>query len=505
MEEARLAAELDARGLEEARLAAELESRSVEEARLAAELEARGLEEARLAAELESGRVEVERLRAELDARRVEEERLGAEFETGRGEVERLRTELEAGRGEVERLRAELDARRVEEERLGTEFEAGRGEAERLRAEHEAGRVELDNLRAELDLQRAEADGLRVESESARTSVERLRAESLELLQEKDRLIEHLQSSEWEAGSERARAEELARRQDMLQEHADDVARKAAEEAMAARSRLLETQETLARFQSELEQVATNSVSAGDMGLDGDGVQGVVDAMSTDAKRSLSAIFGLARMMSSQGAPDEGRMLQQLMSQARRMEHALTDILDAERLSRGEVVLKRRSTEIDTLIRRVVREFPVTDGRQVEVIAETATIQIDPARLERLVDDLLSSAMTRTPRSDRVVLRVERTDDGVMIAVEGGAASGVEVGPAATFLAKLHGGWTSAEELPGGRGVARVFLPSVWAPVGGLDAGTVSQGAADGSDPAIPAPPEPDGDTEPADRAEATA
>ena len=283
------------------------------------------------------------------------------------------------------------------------------------------------------------------------------------------------------------------------------MARKAAEEAIAARGRLLETQETLARFQSELEQVATNSVSAGDMGLDADGVQGVVDAMSTDAKRSLSAIFGLTRMMSSQGSsPDEGRLLQQLMSQARRMEHALTDILDAERLARGEVVLKRRSTEIDTLIRRVVREFPLTDGRQVDVVAETATIQIDPARLERLVDDLLSSAMTRTPRGERVVLRLERTNDGVMLGVEGGAASGVEVGPAATFLAKLHGGWASAEELPGGRGVARVFLPNSWTP-GGLEAGSASPDAADGADPAIPAPPGPDGEAEPADRAEATA
>ncbi|MCI0635323.1 MAG: hypothetical protein L0206_15630 [Actinobacteria bacterium] len=211
----------------------------------------------------------------------------------------------------------------------------------------------------------------------------------------------------------------------------------------------LETQETLARFQSELEAVSTNSVIAGDVGLDGEGVQGVVDALTTDAKRSLSAIFGLARMMSSQGStPDEGRLLQQLMSQARRMEHALADILDAERLARGEVVLKRRSTEIDTLIRRVVREFPLTDGRQVDVIAETATIQIDPARLERLVDDLLSSAMTRTPR-----LRLERSNDGVSIGVEGGAASGVEVGPAATFLAKLHGGWTSAEVVSSGRGM----------------------------------------------------
>ena len=161
-------------------------------------------------------------------------------------------------------------------------------------------------------------------------------------------------------------------------------------------------------------------------------------------------------------------MLQQLMSQARRMEHALTDILDAERLARGEVVLKRRSTEIDTLIRRVVREFPA-DGWA-------------PGRCGRRDrDDPDRSGAARTARRRPPVLRDDADaaqasasssasngpNDGVMLAVEGGAASGVEVGPAASFLAKLHGGWTSAEALPGGRGVARVFLPNVWAPEAG--------------------------------------
>ncbi|MEX2420917.1 MAG: hypothetical protein WD670_03775, partial [Actinomycetota bacterium] len=244
----------------------------------------------------------------------------------------------------------------------------------------------------------------------------------------------------------------------------DDVARKAAEEAIETRGRLMETQEALARFQAELEESATHSVTAAQVGLDPDGVQEVVDALSTDAKRSLSAIFGLARMMSTHApAQDEGRLLQQLMSQARRMEHALADILDADRLSRGEIVLKRRSTEIDTLIRRVVREFPLIEDGQLDLFVDTATIQIDPARLERLIDDLLTSAVARTPRGERVVLRLERTGDGVVLSVEGGAPSGVEVGAAAAFLAKLHGGWTSAEVLPGERGVARVFLPNSWA------------------------------------------
>ena len=46
---------------------------------------------------------------------------------------------------------------------------------------------------------------------------------------------------------------------------------------------------------------------------------------------------------------------------------------------------------------------------------------------------------TASARGERVVLRLERTSDGVVLSVEGGAPSGIEVGTAAAFLAKLHG------------------------------------------------------------------
>jgi len=427
-----------------------------------------------LRGELEAANAELEAARAELAGSTEELGRTTSELARASGELERTTSELAdtcsaASRTEAdqrslqEELRTrseEAEARRREDENLRAELEARRVEEERLRAELETWRVESDGLRAQLDLVRAEADGLRAESDTLRAGAESL----AEFIQEKDRLIEQLQSSEWSVGQERARAENLARRQTEFQAHADDVARKAADEAIEARGRLMETQEALARFQAELEESATRSVTAAQAGLDPDGVQEVVDTLSTDAKRSLSAIFGLARMIATHApGQDEGRLLQQLMSQARRMEHALADILDAERLARGEIVLKRRSTEIDTLIRRVVREFPLVDEGQLDVLVDTATIQIDPARLERLIDDLLTSAMARTPRGERVVLRLERTSDGVMLSVEGGAPSGVEVGVAAAFLAKLHGGWTSAEVLPRERGVARVFLPNSWA------------------------------------------
>ena len=198
----------------------------------------------------------------------------------------------------------------------------------------------------------------------------------------------------------------------------------------------------------------------------------VADALSVDAKRSLSAIFGLARTLSTrQPSRDDERLLHQLMTQAKRMEHAIGDIFDADRLTRGEPVLERRSTEIDTLVRRVVREFPFAEDRDLDVSVETATVMVDRARVERLLDDLLTSAVARTETGDRIGLVLERAPDGVLISVEGGAPLNGDgaAGAAAAFLAKLHGGWTKAERLPDGTGVVRAFLPN------GRTAGTADE------------------------------
>jgi hypothetical protein len=130
---------------------------------------------------------------------------------------------------------------------------------------------------------------------------------------------------------------------------------------------------------------------------------------------------------------------------------------------------------IDTLLRRVVRDFPHPADRRIDVAVETATIQVDPARLERLVDDLLSTAVGRTSAGDRIVLRMSRVEGGVVISVEDGKPEGT-VGAAAAFLARLHGGWTDVDALPDGSSAVRAFLPTVWTPssepttpVGGSD------------------------------------
>ena len=150
------------------------------------------------------------------------------------------------------------------------------------------------------------------------------------------------------------------------------------------------------------------------------------------------------------------------MTQAKRMEHAIGDIFDADRLTRGEPVLERRSTEIDTLVRRVVREFPFAEERDLDVVGRDRDghgrprARRTPARRSAHVgrrahrDRRPHRARARTRARRRADLRRGRdppNGDG-------------SAGAAAAFLAKLHGGWTKAERLPDGTGVVRAFLPN---------------------------------------------
>ena len=149
------------------------------------------------------------------------------------------------------------------------------------------------------------------------------------------------------------------------------------------------------------------------------------------------------------------------MTQAKRMEHAVGDLLDAGRLTRGESVLQLRSTDIDTLVRRVVRDFPFADERRLDLSVQSATARVDPARVERLLDDLLTAAVARTERGARIALNVETTADGVLISVEDGRREDAVVGPASAFLAELHGGWAQDGGLRLGDGRRRLSGPVV--------------------------------------------
>ena len=422
-----------------------------------------------------------------------------AALETARDQLRDREAQFAGAQNELDAVRSSLRATTAKAETLEAEVARaeGRAKAAEARAIELSGRIEEGDTRSNELADRAErAEGLVTEL-AARAERAEVRA---------DQMAERAEAAETEAAREhenpeleaaRAEAEDLTaklavvtgeldaaaafasalvRRNEVLEEQVASQAVQAEVDAADARARVLEAQGSLARLQETVEhRDELGSVVQEVPSMTPGAATEVVDALSVNVKRSLSAIFELARTLSTdQESKDDERLLYQLMTQAKRMEHAIRDVFDADRLARGELLLERRSTEIDTLVRRVVDEFPFAGDRDLDVTVEPATIMVDRVRVERLVDDLLTSAVGRTETGDRIALVLERAPDGVLISVEGGTPLNGDgtAGAAAAFLAELHGGWTKAERLPDGTCLVRAFLP-----------GARNADTADGADP----------------------
>jgi two-component system sensor histidine kinase KdpD len=171
---------------------------------------------------------------------------------------------------------------------------------------------------------------------------------------------------------------------------------------------------------------------------------------------------------------------------ARKLNRLLDDLLDLDRLTHGIVTPKRRPTDMAALAKRIADDWALLSDRQPQVVAEPVTVSVDPAKVERIIENLLSNAARHTPPETPVWVRVERAEggDGVLIAVEDAGAGVPEdlrdsvfepfrqgpdapayapgVGIGLTLVARfaeLHGGKAWVEARPGGGSSFRVLIP----------------------------------------------
>lgn len=213
-----------------------------------------------------------------------------------------------------------------------------------------------------------------------------------------------------------------------------------------------------------------------------------LQAVSHDLRTPLAAILGLAVTLErgEQLDLDEARELAgRIAANARKLDRMVTDLLDLDRISRGIVEPRLKRTDLSALVRRVAAEADVPGDRSLEVAARRTILSVDPAKVERILENLLSNAVRHTPPRSHIWVRVGPDEGGALLVVEddgpgvppehrgtifqpfaqgaGGPehSPGVGIGLAVVArFAELHGGRAWVQDREGGGASFCVWFPS---------------------------------------------
>jgi PAS domain S-box-containing protein len=214
-----------------------------------------------------------------------------------------------------------------------------------------------------------------------------------------------------------------------------------------------------------------------------------LQAVSHDLRTPIAAILGLAITLERddvQLSDEEARDLAgRIAANARKLDGIVNDLLDLDRIGRGMVKPNIAETDIGALVERIVGEHEVSRYRQIILEAPSTRAEVDRAKVERIVENLLTNTARHTPRDACVWVSVREEDDGVTIlveddgpgvppelrvaifepfnrgdtSVERGAGVGIGLAVVARF-ASLHGGRAWVQEREGGGASFRVWLPA---------------------------------------------
>jgi PAS domain S-box-containing protein len=211
-----------------------------------------------------------------------------------------------------------------------------------------------------------------------------------------------------------------------------------------------------------------------------------LEAVSHELRTPLTTILGSALTLERgnvQLAGEEGRdLVRRMAANARKLNRLLSDLLDLDRLARGIVEPKRQLTDVASLARRVIED--VEHGGRLKLDLEPVEVWVDPAKMERIVENLVANALRHTPAGTEVWVRVRPQGGGVMLTVDDSGpgipepdreaifepfrqlpgdqphSPGVGIGLSLVArFAEIHGGRAWVEDRPGGGASFKVYLP----------------------------------------------
>lgn len=211
-------------------------------------------------------------------------------------------------------------------------------------------------------------------------------------------------------------------------------------------------------------------------------------AVAHDLRSPLTVMLGLLMTIGDYGdhlpAARRDELLGRSISAGRRLEQLIGDLLDLQRIEAGQLTPRLEPTALHELVGDSLAALDL-GPRPVDVDLRRVTAQVEPAKVERILVNLVTNALHHTPDDAHVWVRVHSEDDVAVLTVEDSGPGlpdsvraelyeafttaadsshtahpsvGLGLHLAQQFTA-FHGGTVSASDRPGGGSRFEVRLP----------------------------------------------
>jgi signal transduction histidine kinase len=150
----------------------------------------------------------------------------------------------------------------------------------------------------------------------------------------------------------------------------------------------------------------------------------ILRAVSHDLRSPLSIVKGhaelLGRRLAKAGLERERDQARSILTGVRRMERLVEDLLDSMRSESGQLRLEPKRLELERFARELLGSLePALDVGRVRLEAEAAPLWVraDPARLERILVNLISNALKYSAPGTEVVVALRREGSSAITSV----------------------------------------------------------------------------------------
>jgi PAS domain S-box-containing protein len=178
----------------------------------------------------------------------------------------------------------------------------------------------------------------------------------------------------------------------------------------------------------------------------------LLSAVSHDIRAPLAAIRMMTEILEDRADAitdsQRNELVSRVRAEARRTEGVLADLVTANRVGSGLEAPRRKRIDVEQLLYSRVREFDgATHSIKVDRVQGDLTLWADAAQVERILDNLISNAITHTPVGSKVLVSVEERGPNLEIAVDDNGPGVPDEMRVSVFAAYVRG--KNASDRPG--------------------------------------------------------